>query len=613
MALEDVQPFSAYTYESVLPRLGYQYRVDDVSGRGAYYNVDPEEGTGRVRFEEGAPTDPNLQYAPAALYEQDLRQQGFVPTSPGDLYYYAQYGQYGEGKGFGGDVRAYLDYVYGPGTTIVQDPTHGYLIKPADPARALEGGGTPIALPNRSGSFGDFLKEGALTIAPLAAMAFAGPLAATLAGGTATAGSTLAANALLNTGIGALSGADVGDVLRNTAISAGLSGLAQSAPVTEAVSQVKDTLVASGIDPSLATKIAPTLVSTAGNVALTGVTGADVLPTLIKGGMNLAGNVASGLGGPFTYRAEDTGAEPASMDVSVTPAEEPSWTSGYDVPIMDQPVYSPLSTVSADAEAQPGGFYGFKYDTKAPDYGDFIPGGLESTADVAAAYPDLYPGGVLPSEGMMTTFKDGVASYIPQTPVDVARTGVKFSPSGAAGAAQTAGTMSPGQDLVRSALDQLTAQGKYDDPSKRPYLPSSLSTGSPLQSLPMFTGLDPKLSRVVGARMAAGGEVDGPVDFVPGPEDRFYARHAKRGFAVRGPGTGQSDDIPTMLADGEYVIDSEIVSALGDGSNKAGAEVLDKFREEIRKHKRSAPTDKIPPKAKSPLEYLKAAKGKKNG
>jgi hypothetical protein len=82
----------------------------------------------------------------------------------------------------------------------------------------------------------------------------------------------------------------------------------------------------------------------------------------------------------------------------------------------------------------------------------------------------------------------------------------------------------------------------------------------------------------------------------------------RHGAPVRGAGTGQSDDIPALLSDGEYVIDADTVAALGDGSNKAGAEALDKFREQIRKHKRSAPHDKIPPKAKSPLAYLKEVK-----
>jgi hypothetical protein len=131
------------------------------------------------------------------------------------------------------------------------------------------------------------------------------------------------------------------------------------------------------------------------------------------------------------------------------------------------------------------------------------------------------------------------------------------------------------------------------------------------------------------------------------------------GYYAQGKGTGQSDDIPAMLHDGDYVADADLVAALGDGSSKAGAEALEKFRrqiphqqsaeggavvpakiadgeyvfpasfvtaigqgdnkagaklldamrKEIRAHKRSAPTSKIPPKAKSPLDYLKMVKG----
>jgi hypothetical protein len=130
------------------------------------------------------------------------------------------------------------------------------------------------------------------------------------------------------------------------------------------------------------------------------------------------------------------------------------------------------------------------------------------------------------------------------------------------------------------------------------------------------------------------------------------------GFYAQGKGTGQSDDIPAMLHDGDYVIDADAVAALGDGSSKAGAQALSQFqskvphkmssggqavpakiadgeyvfpeafvtalgggdnkqgsklldamRKELREHKRSAPTSKIPPKAKSPLDYLRMAKG----
>jgi hypothetical protein len=75
---------------------------------------------------------------------------------------------------------------------------------------------------------------------------------------------------------------------------------------------------------------------------------------------------------------------------------------------------------------------------------------------------------------------------------------------------------------------------------------------------------------------------------------------------VQGAGGGQDDLIPAKLADGEYVFDAEIVAALGDGSNKEGAKILDKFREEIREHKRGGSTKTIPPKAKSPLAYLRS-------
>jgi len=77
---------------------------------------------------------------------------------------------------------------------------------------------------------------------------------------------------------------------------------------------------------------------------------------------------------------------------------------------------------------------------------------------------------------------------------------------------------------------------------------------------------------------------------------------------VQGAGGGQDDLVDAKLADGEYVFDAEIVSALGDGSNKEGARKLDAMREAIRRHKRSAPLNTIPPKAKSPLAYLKGIK-----
>jgi len=75
---------------------------------------------------------------------------------------------------------------------------------------------------------------------------------------------------------------------------------------------------------------------------------------------------------------------------------------------------------------------------------------------------------------------------------------------------------------------------------------------------------------------------------------------------VRGGGTGRSDEIPAYLSDGEYVIDAETVALLGDGSNKAGAEMLNGMRENVRSHKGKALAQgQFSPNAKSPLQYMK--------
>ena len=77
---------------------------------------------------------------------------------------------------------------------------------------------------------------------------------------------------------------------------------------------------------------------------------------------------------------------------------------------------------------------------------------------------------------------------------------------------------------------------------------------------------------------------------------------------VRGGAGGQDDTVHAKLSPGEYVMDAEAVSALGDGNNEAGAKKLDQMRQNIRKHKRGGALDKIPPKAKAPEQYLKGTK-----
>ena len=76
---------------------------------------------------------------------------------------------------------------------------------------------------------------------------------------------------------------------------------------------------------------------------------------------------------------------------------------------------------------------------------------------------------------------------------------------------------------------------------------------------------------------------------------------------VKGPGTGLSDDIPAeiqggqkaALADGEFVVSSDVVSALGGGSTDAGARKLYAMMDRIRKqaHGTKKQVKKVPDRA----------------
>jgi hypothetical protein len=89
-----------------------------------------------------------------------------------------------------------------------------------------------------------------------------------------------------------------------------------------------------------------------------------------------------------------------------------------------------------------------------------------------------------------------------------------------------------------------------------------------------------------------------------------YSRGSSReSFAVEGPGTGRSDDIPAVLSDGEYVIDAETVALLGDGSSRAGAKKLDELRVKVRKHKgKNLAAGKFSVNAKNPEAYMRGGR-----
>ena len=104
------------------------------------------------------------------------------------------------------------------------------------------------------------------------------------------------------------------------------------------------------------------------------------------------------------------------------------------------------------------------------------------------------------------------------------------------------------------------------------------------------------------------------------PEELFFDNpggdkiHFKKGGKVNSTNSsplagigGQDDSVHAKLSAGEYVIPADVVSGLGDGNTEAGAAKLDQLLKNLRKQRSSSyKKGKLPPKAKSPLEYMGA-------
>jgi hypothetical protein len=78
-------------------------------------------------------------------------------------------------------------------------------------------------------------------------------------------------------------------------------------------------------------------------------------------------------------------------------------------------------------------------------------------------------------------------------------------------------------------------------------------------------------------KYAKGGSVHGQ-DLLPGEE---YLQKSK---LIVGKGKGQDDKIPVNVPENTYIVDAASVSALGDGSTKAGSRILDMLSHEAEKN-----------------------------
>jgi hypothetical protein len=166
------------------------------------------------------------------------------------------------------------------------------------------------------------------------------------------------------------------------------------------------------------------------------------------------------------------------------------------------------------------------------------------------------------------------------------------------------------------AINPMTQVPTFATGGSTSYDPFSTNTGS---SSGISGALTPGLSKaqinyiltgLPGNNVAVPGKAEG--GSIEGHNPEFYSEGGLSSMEnryVEGEGDGTSDEVPAMLANGEFVIPADVVSKLGNGSNEAGAGVLDQFLSEIRKHAHSN-GEKLPPDSKGPLGYLLDAKRK---
>ena len=298
-------------------------------------------------------------------------------------------------------------------------------------------------------------------------------------------------------------------------------------------------------------------------------------------GAGAAGAVLGGLLGNTSLFSGESGNNNAGFDMSQVGAINPR-TTDFGIGPANYVGYDQYGTPQEMPELYGNELY---QNLNAPGFNEVNPG------DYARMDAQMYG---TPDETEETTAPDDEA-------VEGMADGGQ--PSGGLGGMQTFYTFGKPVDPMQNLYNPQPAQAPQGMPPAQNQ--QQMAQQAPPQGVPQNqTMMKPPMQQP----MQAGGMRSGGLPAwsnVPVTQGRLNFR---QGAAVHGAGDGQSDDIPAMLADGEYVIDADTVAQIGNGSTKAGAAALDKFRENIRMHKRSAPINQIPPKTKALTSYLKGAR-----
>lgn len=200
---------------------------------------------------------------------------------------------------------------------------------------------------------------------------------------------------------------------------------------------------------------------------------------------------------------------------------------------------------------------------------------------------------------------DIASNIIPKTPKDIGESLGRTIGSASADAMLQEKLQS--QNIPKEVKDAETVQQEFSTGKLQNLnpqyaqgeLPASRIVGAMTGSAPALQFTDPSyspavtgnLSSILGAKNGGGLE-DALESITEGAEKIADMGDGQVYFEgmVKGDGDGMSDEIPfsiegkqpALLSRDEYVLPADVVSALGNGSSNAGADMLDKFMTDVR-------------------------------
>lgn len=229
------------------------------------------------------------------------------------------------------------------------------------------------------------------------------------------------------------------------------------------------------------------------------------------------------------------------------------------------------------------GFKEFQTPFNIPTLFDLAGGlGVAAPAAVSSAATDIgaFPGAAASAAGAATTGGD-----VDPSGINRLATGAGL-PSSSGGIAGWLGKNPMAPLLALGALSALSTSPTkaQPPPPAQPTRSTYTFPTTPLQRTRRKNSNEPMPAgeynfyndNYIPSGFAEGGDVMG------GPPDG-----GAEGY-IQGPGDGRADMIPARLSNDEYVMTAEDMALLGNGSPSAGADKMDQFRVNLRKHKGKA-------------------------